>query len=150
MAATDHPEQPATLGPFAARLNLLFDRWAEKHGRALRNSDLAAGLTSAGHRISKAYVSQLRRGIRTNPSTALLEALAAFFGVPIDYFLGYDTVGCGSGDIDIPGGLIQPSLRRLVSTASGLSPAALEYLATIADALRLAEDLPGRPEVADL
>lgn len=67
---------------FNDRLNSLFET-ADFH---VTNAMVVRGMTEFGCRISTPYLSQLRTGVRTNPSPEVVAALAHFFNVHPDYF----------------------------------------------------------------
>lgn len=71
---------------FATRLNEQAFRWERENFQRLTNKELSDWLAESGCEVSKTYLSQLRSGARTNPSTRLMEHLVGFFGVAPDYF----------------------------------------------------------------
>ncbi|WP_433574475.1 helix-turn-helix domain-containing protein [Nocardia brasiliensis] len=135
---------------FARRLNELFEQWDATHGRHLTTTALAAVLGTRGHPISVAYLSQLRRGRRTNPSPELLRHLAVYFDVELDGLVracAGSGGGCVSDDSAIDR-IQDPVLRRLCRVTSGVSTESVDLLCALADRLRLAEGLPPHPETA--
>jgi transcriptional regulator with XRE-family HTH domain len=68
-------------GRLAQRLDTLFRTVHPPGGKEYSNDAVAEAITASGVRVSGAYLQQLRNGIKDNPSTRLLEALAAFFGL---------------------------------------------------------------------
>ncbi|WP_158257347.1 helix-turn-helix domain-containing protein [Kineococcus xinjiangensis] len=50
------------------------------------SQQIAALTQKVGHPLTSSYISQLRRGSRTNPTIDSLRALAAVFSVPVSYF----------------------------------------------------------------
>ncbi|MGB3304169.1 helix-turn-helix domain-containing protein [Gordonia sp. (in: high G+C Gram-positive bacteria)] len=131
---------------FAGRLNKLFETVHPPGRRPHTNAEVAATLSSEGHRISKPYLSQLRNGHRTNPSPDTIAALARFFKVKPDYF--YDDVYAAriDHDLELLSQLRGHGLRRLSSRAFDLSAESQEMLATMAEKLRRGEGLPESPE----
>ena len=76
----------APRGTFAERLDYLFQT-VKLEGGPLTMDEVAARISAqGGERVSSAYLSALRRGVRDNPSLRTIEALARFFGVPATYF----------------------------------------------------------------
>ncbi|HTW08368.1 MAG TPA: helix-turn-helix transcriptional regulator [Acidimicrobiales bacterium] len=74
-------------GTFAERLEYLFQT-VRPGGQPLTMDEVEARITGqGGERVSSAYLSALRRGVRDNPSLRTIEALARCFGVPPSYFL---------------------------------------------------------------
>lgn len=130
---------------FERQLNKLFDSAEVK----LTNLAVVDSMSKRGCSISTPYLSQLRRGIRRNPSPPVVNALADFFGVPPDYFYDTDAVpdlpaGEGQGaivlaDSAIVQELLDERLRRLLALSLGLSSRSLELLADLSARLRLAE-----------
>lgn len=66
-----------TTETIASRLRFL----REKHGVSLSTACRASGM-------SKGHLSQLERGIATNPGIHSLQALAGYYGVPVASLLG--------------------------------------------------------------
>jgi transcriptional regulator with XRE-family HTH domain len=61
-------------------------------GREYTYDEVARGCSElSGGTFSKTYIWQLRTGQRDNPTKRHLEALAAFFHVPVAYFFDEDT-----------------------------------------------------------
>lgn len=70
----------------AGKLNYLFARTTTRGGQEFSNEQVAAAIVATGVTISQSYVWQLRKGKKDNPTFKHLQALAAFFGVPVSYF----------------------------------------------------------------
>ena len=69
---------------FADRLNQLFETVrAPDTDRAYTGKEVAAAVG-----VSASHLSELRRGIKTNPSMRVVHALSAFFGVRPGYLCG--------------------------------------------------------------
>lgn len=114
------------------RLERLCDEWSAEHGHPLSNQILSAALGATGHPVSKPYLSQLRTGQRSNPSTELLLALACFFEVEFESFFGSEATP-NAEDIVIAGQLRDSGLRRLIHVSADLSTDAQDYLSRIAE-----------------
>ncbi|MEU1427239.1 transcriptional regulator [Nocardia sp. NPDC005746] len=128
--------------PFGRRLNALFDQWAQQHQQRLTNHRLVTELDRRGFSVSEPYVSQLRRGRRSHPSSALAAALADFFDVDPDYF-GDGATHCDATDNNrVIADIHDDTLRQLLSTATELSSESLDHLSMLAVRLRRAENLP--------
>ncbi|MCK0173885.1 hypothetical protein [Mycolicibacterium sp. F2034L] len=82
-------DQPSSL---AGRLNALFDDHPEGDGGPLTSSDVAAALQEDGLTVSKESIDRIRTGATNNPSALVLEALAYFFNVDLDYFASRDNL----------------------------------------------------------
>ncbi|MFD6517716.1 helix-turn-helix domain-containing protein [Rhodococcus sp. NPDC060176] len=126
---------------FARRLNTLCAR----SERWITNRGLAEAMADRGCDVSPPYLSQLRRGVRADPSAQIVEAFADFFGVTVDYFF---SPVCPESHIPTPVDgetLVQvanETLRRLLVCTFDLSHTSLYLLLEFADHLRAAENLP--------
>jgi transcriptional regulator with XRE-family HTH domain len=78
-------ETSTTLGD---RLNRLFDvrRPADAPERAYTNREVVTGCKAAGFELSESHLSELRRGVKQNPTLRTLQAIASFFQVQVGYF----------------------------------------------------------------
>ena len=71
---------------FSARLNRLFDTVYPPGRGPHTSAEVIAALKAEGITMSAPYLSQLRSGNRTNPSSATMAALANFFRIKSAYF----------------------------------------------------------------
>ena len=71
---------------FSARLNRLFDTVYPPGRGPHTSAEVIAALKAEGITMSAPYLSQLRSGNRTNPSSATMAALANFFRIKPAYF----------------------------------------------------------------
>jgi transcriptional regulator with XRE-family HTH domain len=80
------PSPPPTL---AGRIERLFavHRPPDDPERHWRNSEVIAATRAAGRDLSESHLSELRRGIKTNPTMKTLDAIATFFDVRVGYFV---------------------------------------------------------------
>lgn len=125
---------------FADRLNMLFED-SPRFGRPVTQAVVADGLEAGGRRISRPYLSQLRRGLRTSPSPDVVAVLADYFGVDHEYF--FRPVGSESADpSEVIDRLEQGPLRRLLSCVDGLSESSAGLVLDMAERLRRAEKRP--------
>lgn len=77
----------AGLPDFGQRLDFLFESSCDPAtGRPFTNVAVAQALSGRGVSVSHAYLGQLRKGRKSEPTASLLGALAQFFGVSADYF----------------------------------------------------------------
>ncbi|MDV6212679.1 helix-turn-helix domain-containing protein [Rhodococcus erythropolis] len=124
---------------FQVRLNELFTA----ADRRLTNAAVAKGLLARGCRVSAPYLSQLRTGVRTSPSDAVIGALADYFGVSAGHFFTVPWAGdrtlAETQDTDIVDRLDNSELRQLLQTANGLSATSLELLLKLAARLRISD-----------
>ncbi|MFF0545079.1 helix-turn-helix domain-containing protein [Nocardia thailandica] len=128
---------------FAPRLNKLFE--STPGIRPHTNRHVARALREAGHSISAPYLSQLRTGLRTNPSRQTVAALAHYFQVEPEYFFGDIVNDPVPDDHTILTRLHLPHPRRLLLTVYGLSADSQELLIKISERLRASEGLPALP-----
>ncbi|WP_157388277.1 helix-turn-helix domain-containing protein [Nocardia terrae] len=106
------------------------------------NGEVAAQLTAWGHPISKPYLSQLRSGLRTDPSRETIAALARYFRVRPGYFAGEAHRSATDADYVLLSRLQFHTLRELSTRAYDLSEESQNLLTTMADRLRITEGLP--------
>lgn len=131
---------------FNDRLNSLFET-ADFH---VTNAMVVRGMTEFGCRISTPYLSQLRTGVRTNPSPEVVAALANFFNVHPDYFYAPSdqtppAISGGEADLSLLEQLHNVRLRNLTSRVVDLSPSSQDLLVEMAENLRSSENLPRVP-----
>lgn len=124
---------------FQARINELF---AASETR-LTNLRVAKDLRTQSFHISTPYLSQLRTGVRDNPSGEVIEALADYFSVSPDYFFDlprHEVHGdLHNADAEIVDQLTEVGTRKLLRSANGLSAGSIELLVEMAIKLRAAD-----------
>ncbi|NMM92335.1 hypothetical protein B2J88_50255 [Rhodococcus sp. SRB_17] len=124
---------------FQVRLNELF----AAANRQPTNRAVAKGLLARGCRVSPPYLSQLRNGVRDNPSDEVVAAFADYFGVSPDYFFTIpwsdDRTRAQASDTDIVECLDDLALKELLLSANGLSAASLELLNNMATKFRISD-----------
>src|SRR4051794_15652581 len=98
-----------------------------------------------GPTISAAYVWQLRKGIRDNPTKRHLEALADFFGVPPSYFFDEAAAHTVDTELELLAALRDGSVRDVALRASGLSEESLTAIKAMIEQARRIEGLPDSP-----
>jgi ESX-1-secreted protein regulator len=84
------PEPPADL---PGKINRLFAVHRPPHEpwREYRNKEVVTACRAAGMPISESHLSELRRGVKPNPTLRTLETIAWFFSVRPGYFTDPDT-----------------------------------------------------------
>ncbi|MCQ4127673.1 transcriptional regulator [Rhodococcus erythropolis] len=124
---------------FRTHLNALFSR----SETPLTNHNVAKEIRRRGYPLSGPYLSQLRTGVRVNPSNLVVDALADYFRVAPDFFFGPHPSDASASDgcpnTAIISDLHNLDLRRLLSACVGLSSQSLEILITMSDRLRHAD-----------
>jgi transcriptional regulator with XRE-family HTH domain len=122
-------------GVFASRLDQLFAK-VHPAGRGPYSIDEVA----QGTGLSARYVTNLRRGVQTNPTYRAIISLAVHFEVPPAYF--FDDDGAAA-DVVATAWLCDPDLRRIVEIAARLSPSGLSAAADVVALLvRMEEKSP--------
>lgn len=72
---------------FASRLQRLFATCVDPDsGRPWRNIDIVRRCSTSGHELSESHLSELRRGIKSNPTVHTAAVIARAFDVPMGYF----------------------------------------------------------------
>ena len=141
MRSADDPQathqQPSS---FAELLNHLFATHLSPEGRRFTLRDVCEG---TGGKLSIAYLSLLRRGGSVGfPSADKVKALADFFGVSIDYFVGSATNEDGQPGLteSLQQALSNPEVRDIALRASSLDPAERQFfIQMLEQAFRLHE-----------
>lgn len=143
MTETASENAAAEPSELSIKLNKLFEIMHKASQPPLSNAAAAEAITNkTGVSISAAYLWQLRNGMKTNPTVTHLRAIAQFFGVAPSYLIdpGIDP------DIDAQLNLLEAmrdaGVRDLAMRASGLTPQALNSLASMVDHARQLEQLP--------
>lgn len=126
---------------FAERLNHLFETVRPAGKGSYTYEQVSAGVAEAGYEISPAYVWQLRRGERANPTLYHIEGLAAFFGVPASYFLDPAVEERVNKQLELLASLRDAGVRNVALRAHGLSPKGIAALEAMIERLRDMEDL---------
>lgn len=85
-AARGAVEDMATTGTFAERLKRLIDSVHPPDRGPYSYREIEAGIKEHPGAMTAAHVQQLATGKQPNPRKHNIEALAAFFGVPVGYF----------------------------------------------------------------
>jgi len=73
---------------FAEKLDRLFTTMRKPDGSQFTMSDVASEISAAGEiKLSASYLSELRSGRKDNPNIWVVNAIAEYFGQPIEYFV---------------------------------------------------------------
>lgn len=129
-------------GGLGEKIDTLFRMHTPSHP-PLSNAAAATAIHAAtGVSISPAYLWQLRTGLKNNPTINHLRAIAVFFGVPPSFLIDTDSAPEVEQQIGVLAAFRDAAVVDLARRASGLSPAALDHLASIADHIRALEKLP--------
>jgi transcriptional regulator with XRE-family HTH domain len=126
---------------FSARLNRLFDTVYPPGRGPHTSAEVIAALKSEGVTMSAPYLSQLRSGNRTNPSSATMAALANFFRIKPAYFTDDDYYEKLDKELSWLCTMRDENVRRIAVRSFGLSAQSQQNLVERVDELRRAEKL---------
>jgi transcriptional regulator with XRE-family HTH domain len=107
---------------FSARLNRLFDTVYPPGRGPHTSAEVIAALKAEGITMSAPYLSQLRSGNRTNPSSATMAALANFFRIKSSYFTDDEYYEKLDKELALVSTLRDDGVRRIAMRVSELSP----------------------------
>ncbi|MDI1463491.1 helix-turn-helix domain-containing protein [Catellatospora sp. KI3] len=138
--------EPALRRTFADKLNHLFETVHGPDRRPYSNRQVAEAVNSRaaatdGPTIDHSYLSKLRAGGRAKPSFDVVEALAAFFGVKVDYFGDDETTARIDAQLALLAAMRDAGVRDLALRAAGLSPQGLDTVTALLDQVRRYEGL---------
>jgi len=128
---------------FAARLNRLFDTVYPPGRGPHTSAEVIAALKAEDVTMSAPYLSQLRSGNRTNPSSTTMAALANFFRIKPAYFTDDDYYEKLDKELTWLANMRDEGVRRIAARTVGLSPEAQQNLVQQAEELRRQEHLEG-------
>ncbi|MGE2731760.1 hypothetical protein ACQI4F_19985 [Mycolicibacterium vaccae] len=83
-------------GSLAERLNQLFDDYPRQGSDPLVSSEVAAALQEDGLPVSAESIERMRSGTSESPNALVLEALAYFFNVDVEYLRGCESAGAAT------------------------------------------------------
>jgi transcriptional regulator with XRE-family HTH domain len=126
---------------FAARLNRLFDTVYPPGRGPHTSAEVIAALKAEGITMSAPYLSQLRSGNRTNPSTATMAALANFFRIKSAYFTDDDYYEKLDSELLWLATMRDEGVRRIAQGAYGLPVQAQQQIVERIDELRRTQKL---------
>jgi transcriptional regulator with XRE-family HTH domain len=126
---------------FAARLNRLFDTVYPPGRGPHTSAEVIAALKAEGITMSAPYLSQLRSGNRTNPSSATMAALANFFRIKPAYFTDDEYYDRLDNELAWLADMRDEGVRRIAARTVGLSSEAQDDLVARAEELRRQERL---------
>ncbi|KWT63929.1 hypothetical protein ADL21_00855 [Streptomyces albus subsp. albus] len=162
-------DQPlAARRTIASKLDHLF-REIHPRGRGpFSYQEVARGIKEMagpdGPTLSHGTIQKIRTGENANPTVKSLEALAAFFGVPVSYFFDdeittrVDTrisslkadAATAAAQSELASALEDNSIRAVTFRLSGLSAKALSAIQSIVEQARQVEGLPSIDSDTDL
>ena len=126
---------------FASRLNRLFDTVYPPGRGPHTSAEVIAALKAEGITMSAPYLSQLRSGNRTNPSSATMAALANFFRIKSSFFTDDEFYEKLDKELQFFSSVREDGVRRIAARAYGLPADAQQKVIERIDELRRAEGL---------
>lgn len=129
------------------RLRYLRAKTLGPHGRQLSLDELTAAVEKAtGVRIGRSTLNKLLSGAVTNPHLDTINALATFWGVPIEFFTNSSVAQRVAAEYDLLAAMRDHGVQELAVRASGLAPDTLSLISRLIEQARVAEglDRPGR------
>lgn len=104
-------------------------------------AEVARALSAAGTHVSASYLSELRNGTKTAPTTKLVEALASFFHVSPAYFFDNDYAAAADADLLFLAKLRDGGAEKIAARAVDLSEESQNAVAQMISHLRKMEGL---------
>jgi transcriptional regulator with XRE-family HTH domain len=126
---------------FSARLNRLFETVFPPGRGPHTSAEVIAALKAEGITMSAPYLSQLRSGNRTNPSSATMAALANFFRIKPAYFTDDEYYEKLDKELSWWDSIRDDGVRRIAVRSIGLSAQAQQDIVERVDELRRLERL---------
>ena len=118
----------------AEKLDHLFATVRPPGGSEFTLEQVADAINQRGEvKLTPVYVSQLRRGQRTNPTVGVLEALAWYFGVSPAYFFDDKLAGRIEAELEVVVAMRRASVQQIALRAADLSEESLRNLAALID-----------------
>ena len=133
----------ATASTLAAKLEKLFQTVHPRGRGPYSNVEVATALQgTGGPTVSATYLWQLRKGLRSNPTKAHLEALARFFEVSPSYFFDETSAADADAQLALIAAMRDAGVRAIALRSAGLSEASLDAIQTLVEGARRLERLP--------
>lgn len=128
------PEREPT--SLAAKIDKLFQVVRKANREQYSHDEVAKACREAtGESFSTTYLWQLRTGRRDNPTKRHLEALAQFFQVSPAYFFDDEQSARIAEELELLGALRDAGVRNVALRAVTLSPAGLDTINDMIDAI---------------
>lgn len=120
----------------AAKIDKLFQVVRKPNREQYSHDEVARACREAtGESFSTTYLWQLRTGRRDNPTKRHLEALAQFFQVSPAYFFDDEQSAKIAEELELLGALRDAGVRNVALRAVTLSPAGLDTISDMIDAI---------------
>lgn len=116
-----------------ARINRLFEVHRPPHAleREYYNKEVVAACKDSGRDISESHLSELRRGVKENPTLRILEALAWFFQVRVGYFTDPGTALEVEAELAVRDAQLRAKLQSQREAQDDMADAARELQAAL-------------------
>lgn len=128
---------PAGKSSLAEKLDELFRKMRAEQGREYTYEEVAEGIRQGGGTISASYIWMLRKGQQDNPSKKHLETLAAFFGVPVNYFFDDEAAARIDAQLELVNAMRDAGVRDIALLASELTPEGRRAISVMIEQVRL-------------
>ncbi|MFJ8313014.1 MULTISPECIES: XRE family transcriptional regulator [unclassified Streptomyces] len=136
----------AEVQSLAERIEALFRTVRRPDRSPYSNEEVARSCReSSGETFSATYLWQLRTGRRDNPTKRHLEALAAFFQVPVAYFFDDAASARIAEEVALLSAMRDAGVRDVALRAVSLSPDGLGTVRDLIDAIARREADRRRP-----
>lgn len=113
---------PSASRTLAAKLNYLFDRVRRDDGSEWTGKDVVGVVRARGVELSASHLSELRRGVKENPTVRVLQALADFFQVRVAFFFDdHEAVAQTEADLELRAAMRDAQVQQVAARAAGLS-----------------------------
>ncbi|MGW0485837.1 hypothetical protein [Nonomuraea sp. NPDC003214] len=130
---------------------------ADRLDEGLRSAKLseraaARALAKVGVKATHAYIGQLRKGTKTNPTLEFLAGMAAVLGVTVGWLTGEDPPPAQLSPEEeqqlaqVRQGLEELGVEHVAQRMTGLSPLSMSAIAQMVEAMRAAEELDRQRE----
>jgi len=150
-SASDHPAtapEKAESSVIAQRLRYLFENKRKPDGKRYSYREVLKAIDErGGPSMSVGYLSQLVTGVRTNPMMDAVQALAAFFEVPLSYFDAHENTAETNEQLKLVAALQHAGVQDVAMRTVGLPPESIELVLSMIDRVRQVEGLPPAEEL---
>lgn len=127
---------------FAVKLQRLLDTHRNAEGSKLTPAQVASDVSQRGHKVSKSYLYDLLSGKKDEPSHNLVQALAEYFDVSLDYFADSERGRELARQYEILASLGESNVQQIVHRAKKLSPDGLKAVLDYIDFQANRDDAP--------
>lgn len=105
----------------AEKLNYLFAVvLPEGETREYSGREVVAGVRAGGTDLSASHLSELRRGVKTNPTMRVLQGIADFFKIKVAYFFDDDVAEEVEAELRLRAAMRDAQVRDLAFRIAGL------------------------------